>query len=70
MLIDALEKLAAARGAGKLSADVSDSAEGFFKRRGFVPQQRNSVPLGNEWLANTTMEKQLAAKPAAKERPQ
>jgi len=28
------------------------------------------VPLGNEWLANTTMEKQLAAKPAAKERPQ
>jgi len=70
MLIDALEKLATARGAGKLSADVSDSAEGFFKRRGFVPQQRNSVPLGNEWLANTTMEKQLAAKPAAKERPQ
>jgi putative acetyltransferase len=69
MLIDALEKLAAARGAGKLSADVSDSAEGFFKRRGFVPQQRNSVPLGNEWLANTSMEKQLAAK-AAKERPQ
>jgi putative acetyltransferase len=69
MLIDALEKLAAARGAGKLFADVSDSAEGFFKRRGFVPQQRNSVPLGNEWLANTSMEKQLAAK-AAKERPQ
>jgi putative acetyltransferase len=70
MLIDAIEKLAAARGAGKLAADVSDSAEGFFKRRGFVPQQRNSVPVGNEWLANTTMEKQLAAKPAAKERPQ
>jgi putative acetyltransferase len=69
MLIDALEKLAAARGAGKLAAEVSDSAEGFFKRRGFVPQQRNSVPLGNEWLANTTMEKQLAAK-AAKEQPQ
>jgi putative acetyltransferase len=71
LLIDALEKLAAARGAGKLSAEVSDSAEGFFKRRGFVPQQRNSVPLGNEWLANTTMEKQLAARePAPKERPQ
>jgi putative acetyltransferase len=71
MLIDALEKLAAARGAHKLSADVSDSAEGFFKRRGFVPRQRNTVPLGNEWLANTTMEKQLAAKEAVtKERPQ
>ena len=69
MLIDALEKLAKARGAALLTADVSDSAETFFKRRGFVPKQRNSVPLGNEWLANTTMEKQLAAKePPAKER--
>jgi putative acetyltransferase len=62
MLIDALEKLAAARGARRLTADVSDSAEDFFKRRGFTPRQRNSVPLGNEWLANTTMEKPLAAK--------
>jgi hypothetical protein len=24
--------------------------------------QRNSVPLGGEWFANTTMEKPLAAK--------
>jgi putative acetyltransferase len=62
MLIDALEKLAASRGAPRLTAEVSDSAEGFFKRRGFVPQQRNTVPLGDEWLANTTMEKKLAAK--------
>jgi len=62
MLIDALEKLAASRGAPRLTADVSDSAEEFFKRRGFVPQQRNTVPLGDEWLANTTMEKKLAAK--------
>jgi putative acetyltransferase len=68
MLIDALEKLAKARGATLLSADVSDSAEAFFKRRGFVPKQRNSVPLGNEWLANTTMEKKLAANEPAKER--
>ena len=62
MLIDALEKLAASRGAPRLTADVSDSAEDFFKRRGFVPQQRNTTPLGDEWLANTTMEKKLAAK--------
>ena len=62
MLIDALEKLAASRGAPRLTADVSDSAEEFFKRRGFVPQQRNTTPLGDEWLANTTMEKKLAAK--------
>ena len=66
MLVDALEKLAAARGATRLVAEVSDSAEDFFKRRGFVAQRRNTVPLGGEWLANTTMEKKLAAK----ERPQ
>jgi putative acetyltransferase len=65
MLIDALEKLAAARGAKRLTADVSDSAHDFFTRRGFAPTQRNTVPLGNEWLANTTMEKQLAAKERA-----
>ncbi len=65
MLIDALEKLAAARGAKRLTAEVSDSAHDFFKRRGFAPMQRNSVPLGDEWLANTTMDKQLAAKERA-----
>lgn len=62
ILIEALQKLAAARGAARLTADVSDSAHEFFKRRGFVPQQRNSVPLRGEWLANTTMEKKLAGK--------
>jgi putative acetyltransferase len=65
MLVDALEKLAAARGAGKLTADVSDSAVEFFRKRGFVPQMRNTRPLGSEWLANTTMEKKLAAKEKA-----
>ena len=65
MLVDALEKLAAARGARRLRAEVSDSAQDFFKRRGFVPQQRNTVPLGDEWLATTTMEKPLAAKERA-----
>jgi len=65
MLIDALEKLAGSRGAARLSADVSDSAQEFFKNRGFVAKQRNSVPLGNEWLANTTMEKRLSAKERA-----
>jgi putative acetyltransferase len=65
MLVGALEKLAAARGAGKLTADVSDSAVDFFRKRGFVPQTRNSRPVGGEWLANTTMEKKLAAKEKA-----
>ena len=40
MLIDALEKLAGGRGAAKLSVDASDSARGFFEKRGYVAQQR------------------------------
>jgi len=65
MLVNALEKLAAARGAGRLIADVSDAAVDFFAKRGFVPQTRNTRKLGEEWLANTTMEKKLAAKEKA-----
>jgi putative acetyltransferase len=59
MLADALEKLSAARGAKKLSVDASDTAREFFEKRGYVAQQRNSVSIGNEWLANTTLSKQL-----------
>jgi putative acetyltransferase len=62
MLLEAVEKLAAARGVSRLSADVSDNAQEFFSHRGFHARQRNSVPLGREWLANTTMEKSLAVK--------
>ena len=65
MLTDALEKLAGARGAEKLVVDASDSARGFFEKRGYVAQQRNSISVGDEWLANTTMHKKLAAKPEA-----
>ena len=60
MLIDALEKLSAARGAKRLTADVSDTAQDFFTKRGFTARQRNTLQIGGEWLANTTMEKQLA----------
>lgn len=60
LLCDALEKLAAARGAQKLTADASDTALGFFVHRGFEPQQRNSVSSNGEWLATTTMKKELA----------
>ncbi len=63
MLVDALEKLAGSRGAEKLIVDASDTARGFFEKRGYIAQQRNSVMSGDEWLANTTMHKQLAAKP-------
>jgi putative acetyltransferase len=61
MLADALEKLAAARGTKELSVDASDMARGFFERRGFVAKTRNTVAVGGEWLANTTMVKSLAA---------
>jgi putative acetyltransferase len=62
MLVDALEKLAAARGAKRLTADVSDSAQEFFNKRGFTATQRNTVQLGGEWLANTTMEKKTTSR--------
>lgn len=65
LLVDALEKLSAARGAKRLTAEVSDTAQDFFKKRGFSPQQRNTVLRGGEWLANTTMEKALAKGAAA-----
>ena len=63
MLCDALEKLAAARGTSELSVEASDTARGFFERRGFAAQSRNTVFRAGEWLANTTMVKPLARKP-------
>jgi putative acetyltransferase len=65
MLVDALEKLAGARGVENLTVDASDTSRGFFERRGYVAQQRNTVSLGNEWLANTTLSKQLSNRGAA-----
>lgn len=61
MLCDALERLAAARGTQALAVDASDSARGFFERRGYAAKTRNTVTLNGEWLANTTMIKALAA---------
>ncbi|MBR0712516.1 GNAT family N-acetyltransferase [Bradyrhizobium liaoningense] len=65
MLVDALEKLAGSRGATSLTVDASDTAQGFFAKRGYVAQQRNSVTINDEWLANTTMKKTLGASPAS-----
>jgi putative acetyltransferase len=67
MLCDALEKLAAARGIKELSVEASDSARGFFERRGFTAKTRNTVFRAGEWLANTTMVKPLGAKDSATE---
>lgn len=61
LLCDAAEKLATARGATSLTVDASDTALGFFQKRGFVPKSRNTVPRAGVWLGNTTMEKLLSA---------
>ncbi|BAM88978.1 acetyltransferase [Bradyrhizobium oligotrophicum S58] len=61
LLCDALEKLAGARGATGLSVDASDTAVDFFRKRGYVARQRNSVSINGEWLANTTMKKELGS---------
>ncbi len=60
-LIDALLRLAEARGAQRLTSEVSDAARPLFERHGFVAQRRNLVQLEDLWLANTTMTKRLAA---------
>ena len=67
MLVGALEKLAGARGATKLTVDASDTANDFFSRRGYIAKSRNTVMRGDEWLANTTMEKSLGGDHAAAE---
>jgi putative acetyltransferase len=63
MLCDALEKLAGARGVKELTVEASDTARGFFERRGFAAKTRNTVFRAGEWLANTTMSKKLAVAP-------
>ena len=60
MLIDALIKLAGARGVKKLTSEVSDNARPVFERQGFVAERRNIMRKGDVWLANTTMSKALS----------
>jgi putative acetyltransferase len=59
-LLDALEKIARARGATKLTAEVSDTAKPLFDARKFQSQQRNIKQIDEEWLGNTSMSKTLA----------
>jgi putative acetyltransferase len=69
-LVNALERLGAARSAQKLGVDASDAARDFFAAHGYISQSRNTVVLGGEWLGNTTMTKELAPQGAAQGRPQ
>jgi putative acetyltransferase len=58
-LADALERIAAARGVSEIAVDASDTAAIFFEERGYIATQRNSVPVDDQWLSNTTMKKML-----------
>lgn len=64
-LLDALERIAGARGAKALTTDASDTSQPLFARRGYQPVRRNTIAIGDEWLGTTTMTKKLApAEPA------
>lgn len=58
-LCDALERIAAARGAAEIAVDASETAAPFFEDRGYVATRRNSIPIDDQWLTNTTMVKKL-----------
>ena len=62
-LLEALEKIARARGAMSLTAEVSDTAKPLFDRRQFASQRRNIKQIDDEWLGNTSMRKALGPAP-------
>jgi putative acetyltransferase len=68
-LVEAIEKLAAARGVASLATDASDTAKPLFEKRGFVATRRNTIAIDGEYLGNTRMTKALAPKAAADVRP-
>jgi putative acetyltransferase len=55
-LMEALAKLAMARGGEALVVDATDNAKGFFAKLGYGEKARNTVQYGDEWLGATTME--------------
>ncbi len=58
-LCKAIELLAAGRKSSKLLVDASDTALPLFTKLGFMPERRNTIAMNGQWLANTTMQKQL-----------
>lgn len=58
-IADALERIAAARGAAQLTVESSDTAVEFFEDRGYVATERKAIPMDDQWLTNTTMTKAL-----------
>jgi putative acetyltransferase len=68
-LCEAIEKLAAARGAVTLETDASDTAKPLFEARGYQAKHRNTIEIDGEYLGNTRMTKALAPKAAQDVRP-
>ncbi len=60
-LVDALTKLAKARGAKKVTTEASDTARPLFSKMGFVAERRSLVALGDVWLPRTSMALSFAA---------
>ena len=54
-LVDALVKLAKARGVKRLTTEASDTARPLFAKMGFVAERRSLVTLGDVWLPRTAM---------------
>ncbi len=61
LLYDAIEKLAAGRGATRLIVEASDTAKPFFDAKGFEPDRRQTIMVGDVWLGNTRMLKTIGA---------
>jgi putative acetyltransferase len=68
-LVDAIEKLAAARGTAMLATDASDTAKPLFEARGYQATRRNTIEIDGEYLGNTRMTKALAPKAVPDVRP-
>lgn len=66
-LLDAIEKIAGSRGATRLSVDASDTASPFFEKHLYLVERRNTVPVDDEWLGNTTLYKFLTTGQAAQD---
>ena len=64
-LAEAVERIAAGRGSTEITVESSDTAVPFFEQRGYVATLRNSIPIEDQWLTNTTLTKKLG-QPAAK----
>jgi putative acetyltransferase len=68
-LVEAIEKLAAARGTAMLATDASDTAKPLFEARGYQATHRNTIEIDGEYLGNTRMTKALVPTAAPDVRP-